>query len=45
MHVGLYLGGEQVDLDESTTKRILIATYDMAEEAFDCIKYINFINT
>ena len=27
---------KQVDLDESTTKRILIATYDMAEEAFDC---------
>jgi len=35
--VGLYLGGmKQVDLDESTTKKILIATYDMAEEAFDC---------
>ena len=27
---------KQVDLDESTTKKILIATYDMAEEAFDC---------
>ena len=35
--VGLYLGGmKQVDLDQSTTKKILIATYDMAEEAFDC---------
>ena len=35
--VGLYLGGmKQSLLDESATKRILIATYVMAEEAFDC---------
>jgi len=35
--VGLYLGGmKQQDLDISATKRIIIATYDMAEEAFDC---------
>ena len=35
--VGLYLGGmKQEDLDESTTKQIIIATFDMAEEAFDC---------
>lgn len=35
--VGLYLGGmKQRDLDESTTKKIIIATFDMAEEAFDC---------
>jgi superfamily II DNA or RNA helicase len=35
--VGLYLGGmKQRDLDTSATKQILIATYVMAEEAFDC---------
>lgn len=35
--VGLYVGGmKQVDLDITATKRIIIATYDMAEEAFDC---------
>lgn len=35
--VGLYLGGmKQEELKESTTKRIIIATFDMAEEAFDC---------
>tara|TARA_B100000575_G_scaffold226915_1_gene187561 strand:+ start:7468 stop:9990 length:2523 start_codon:yes stop_codon:yes gene_type:complete len=35
--VGLYLGGmKQDDLDESTLKQIIIATFDMAEEAFDC---------
>jgi superfamily II DNA or RNA helicase len=35
--VGLYVGGmKQVDLDSSATKRIIIATYEMAEEAFDC---------
>ena len=35
--VGLYVGGmKQTDLDISATKRIIIATYDMAEEAFDC---------
>ena len=35
--VGLYVGGmKQSDLDISATKRIIIATYDMAEEAFDC---------
>ena len=35
--VGLYLGGmKQRDLDISATKQILIATYVMAEEAFDC---------
>jgi superfamily II DNA or RNA helicase len=35
--IGLYLGGmKQKDLDISATKQILIATYVMAEEAFDC---------
>lgn len=35
--VGLYIGGmKQSDLDISATKRVIIATYDMAEEAFDC---------
>jgi superfamily II DNA or RNA helicase len=35
--VGLYVGGmKQSNLDTSATKRIIIATYDMAEEAFDC---------
>ena len=35
--VGLYLGGmKQEDLDNSATKRIIIATFNMAEEAFDC---------
>jgi superfamily II DNA or RNA helicase len=35
--VGLYLGGmKQSDLDVSATRRIVIATYNMAEEAFDC---------
>lgn len=35
--VGLYLGGmKQDDLNASTTKKIIIATFDMAEEAFDC---------
>jgi superfamily II DNA or RNA helicase len=35
--VGLYVGGmKQSNLDISATKRIIIATYDMAEEAFDC---------
>ena len=35
--VGLYLGGmKQEDLDLSAKKRIIIATFDMAEEAFDC---------
>jgi superfamily II DNA or RNA helicase len=35
--VGLYLGGmKQEDLDISATKRVVIATYNMAEEAFDC---------
>jgi len=35
--VGLYIGGmKQTDLDISATKRVIIATYDMAEEAFDC---------
>ena len=35
--VGLYIGGmKQSDLDSSATKRIIIATYEMAEEAFDC---------
>jgi len=35
--VGLYIGGmKQADLDISATKRIIIATYEMAEEAFDC---------
>ena len=35
--VGLYLGGmKQEDLDISATRRVVIATYNMAEEAFDC---------
>ena len=35
--VGLYVGGmKQANLDSSATKRIIIATYEMAEEAFDC---------
>ena len=35
--VGLYVGGmKQANLDISATKRIIIATYEMAEEAFDC---------
>jgi len=35
--VGLYLGGmKQEDLDNSATKRVIIATFNMAEEAFDC---------
>ena len=35
--VGLYVGGmKQENLDISATKRVIIATYDMAEEAFDC---------
>ena len=35
--VGLYIGGmKQTDLDSSASKRVIIATYDMAEEAFDC---------
>jgi superfamily II DNA or RNA helicase len=35
--VGLYLGGmKQEDLDISATKRVIIATFNMAEEAFDC---------
>jgi superfamily II DNA or RNA helicase len=35
--VGLYVGGmKQEHLDISATKRVIIATYDMAEEAFDC---------
>lgn len=35
--IGLYLGGmKQRDLDISATRQILIATYIMAEEAFDC---------
>ena len=35
--VGLYLGGmKQEALDISATKRVVIATYNMAEEAFDC---------
>lgn len=35
--VGLYIGGmKQTDLDISATKRVIIATYNMAEEAFDC---------
>ena len=35
--VGLYLGGmKQVNLDISATKRVIIATFNMAEEAFDC---------
>lgn len=36
-NVGLYLGGmKQEDLDISATKRVIIATFNMAEEAFDC---------
>jgi superfamily II DNA or RNA helicase len=36
-NVGLYLGGmKQSDLDISATRRVVIATYNMAEEAFDC---------
>ena len=36
-NVGLYLGGmKQSDLEISATKRIIIATFNMAEEAFDC---------
>lgn len=36
-NVGLYLGGmKQEDLDISATRRVVIATYNMAEEAFDC---------
>ena len=35
--VGLYLGGmKQENLDISATCRVVIATYNMAEEAFDC---------
>ena len=35
--VGLYLGGmKQEDLDISATRRVIIATFNMAEEAFDC---------
>ena len=35
--VGLYLGGmKQENLDISATKRVIIATFNMAEEAFDC---------
>jgi superfamily II DNA or RNA helicase len=35
--IGLYLGGmKQEALDISATKRIIIATFNMAEEAFDC---------
>jgi len=35
--VGLYVGGmKQSNLDISATKRVIIATYNMAEEAFDC---------
>jgi superfamily II DNA or RNA helicase len=35
--VGLYVGGmKQCDLDESAKKRVIIATFNMAEEAFDC---------
>ena len=35
--VGLYLGGmKQVNLDISATQRVIIATFNMAEEAFDC---------
>jgi len=35
--VGLYLGGmKQEDLDISAGKRVIIATFNMAEEAFDC---------
>ena len=35
--VGQYVGGmKQEHLDVSATKRVIVATYDMAEEAFDC---------
>lgn len=35
--VGLYIGGmKQCDLDSSAGKRVIIATFNMAEEAFDC---------
>ncbi len=35
--VGLYVGGmKQTNLDISAGKRVIIATYEMAEEAFDC---------
>ena len=35
--VGQYVGGmKQEHLDISSTKRVIVATYDMAEEAFDC---------
>lgn len=35
--VGLYVGGmKQSDLDESAKCRVIIATFNMAEEAFDC---------
>jgi superfamily II DNA or RNA helicase len=35
--IGLYLGGmKQRDLNVSAAQRIIIATYIMAEEAFDC---------
>ena len=35
--VGQYVGGmKQEHLDISASKRIIVATYDMAEEAFDC---------
>ena len=35
--VGLYVGGmKQTDLDESAKCRVIIATFNMAEEAFDC---------
>ena len=35
--VGLYVGGmKQSNLDISAGKRVIIATYEMAEEAFDC---------
>jgi len=41
--VGLYVGGmKQEKLDISATKRVIIATYEMAEEAFDC-KTLNTI--
>ena len=35
--IGLYIGGmKQRDLDESAKCRVIIATFNMAEEAFDC---------
>ena len=35
--VGQYVGGmKQEHLDISASKRVIVATYDMAEEAFDC---------